>query len=966
MKTEEQEINNEQKNDNNNINNEKEKINITISNDNISEENIKLDNEILSSIFKNPPILEKKYQNEELNNFKDDILQYLSERNHHYMSLIKYFQDKIEEGKKEYNNQINSISQNYSSILSSQASLNNKIDKISNFELFINRTNDQLITHEIRINNLSTDFIKSTQKYDKIYLENLELPGYIGKFAKYKNCQVFFDSVIRELDKFNQYKEKNNLEIKSYKEKLDGVIKSFHTLIKNNDEAQMKYIKQLNDKCVKECKNMNDLLSNRVCDLRIENAKCSMDLIKKSDEMNKEWKKILEIKDNLLNLVHEKINNFKNIFLNNVASFNNFKKEYEEFKIQINDIVNYYKELKNENNNINFNLNNNSYNNYAGCFINSGLPLDKKNWKYFSKKFSKKSRSKTKYLSDKKNFVKSTSALNSNRNNIKNEELNNLENDAVKIEDNNVSNLKEKETRKRNYGNSLNKEKTIPSIDKYKNKYNIENISRKNVFGFKEPRSSKNVAKIEINSHIRINGIDSNKKEENKNRVNEEKNLNIKKLNLTNNNSNDFIKEINNEPNSAKGNSISIFSADKNQEKENIIFNAFKNNKKSLLHSNKTTQSEDLDNNISNFNIGNSNISNNTNDNFSLYSINSGSNVNKFVLNEGLLDANDHVIKELASELEQSTNKKDKLASNKKKIEDNFKVICNKISPLNFNKTESIKETLSINENEINENTNKNNSEEKSKINLLSSEKKEENKTKNINGNQNEYKSLNKKMELFDKKLFNLESLLKEKIIEILIQMDNLQNMCYYGLNKKKVINQKLNNNINNLTSVNLTMNNNLNSNMMNRNISNDFINNNNLITQNCHDDYYINCNSIKKIAPIIEINPENLQLSPSPSKTQNFIGKKSKDQGKTRAFKIGETNNFKDIKIFKKNENKENIKPNNNIDNWDLSQLGKNGNFFGVNKWINLNRLIKMDQLKNSTISNNGGLLANGNFDIN
>ena len=41
--------------------------------------------------------------------------------------------------------------------------------------------------------------------------------------------------------------------------------------------------------------------------------------------------------------------------------------------------------------------------------------------------------------------------------------------------------------------------------------------------------------------------------------------------------------------------------------------------------------------------------------------------------------------KELASELEQSTNKKDKLASNAKKIEDNFKsIICDKISPLNL------------------------------------------------------------------------------------------------------------------------------------------------------------------------------------------------------------------------------------------------------------------------------------------
>ena len=266
--------------------NSKEELKQLPNNNSFDQEKIIISNELLSSLFKNPPNFEKKYENEELNKFKDEILFYLNERNQHYMSLINHFHDKIIESQKEYISQVNIISQNYNSILSSQASLNNKIDKISKFELFVNKTNDQIITHEIRLNNLSSDFIKSTQKYDKIYLDNLELPGYIGKFAKFKNCQAFFENIIKEIDKMNQYKEKNNMDLKSYKEKLDGIIKSFHLLVKNNHEAETKYIKQLNDKCYKECKDMNDLLNNRVCDLRIENAKYSMDLLKKKEEMN--------------------------------------------------------------------------------------------------------------------------------------------------------------------------------------------------------------------------------------------------------------------------------------------------------------------------------------------------------------------------------------------------------------------------------------------------------------------------------------------------------------------------------------------------------------------------------------------------------------------------------------------------------------------------------------------------------
>ena len=72
--------------------------------------------------------------------------------------------------------------------------------------------------------------------------------------------------------------------------------------------------------------------------------------------------------------------------------------------------------------------------------------------------------------------------------------------------------------------------------------------------------------------------------------------------------------------------------------------------------------------------------------NYSLYSTNSVNNVNKFILNDPILDINDRVIKELASELEQSTNKKDIKNSNKKKIEEKYKVICNRIDHLNLNK----------------------------------------------------------------------------------------------------------------------------------------------------------------------------------------------------------------------------------------------------------------------------------------
>ena len=998
---------------NHDIQENNEEIKLLPVNNELDKEKKVLNNELLSSLFDNTPQFEKKYENEELNKFKDEILIYLYQRNKHYMELIKHFQDKFEENKNEYLEQIKTISQNYNTIISSQASLNNKIDKISNFELFINKTNDQLITHEIRINNLSTDFIKSTQKYDKIYLDNLELPGYIGKFAKFKNCQAFFENIIHEIDKFNLYKEKNNIDLKSYKEKIDTIIKSCHLLVKNNNEAQMKYIKQLNDKCVRECKDMNEILSNRVSDLRIENAKYSIDLVKKNEEMNREWKKILEIKDNLLGVVNEKLNHFKNIFNSNVNSINNFKKEFEEFKIKINEVMNCYKEIKNEkvNNNINVNLNNNSCNNYTGCYINNSLPLDKK-LKNFPRKFSKRARTKNKYL-DKKQFLKSISSLNSNYNkNNQNynqfDKFDNISNDKkyniIKIEklDDNITIInkekdkdKDKDIKRRNVGNSLNKEKSMNTLEK--NKYNTDNQTKKNINTF--PRSRKNVTKIEINSVNKVNNIDIKKEniDNNQTKLNDDKNIkNIKNIKIINNNINNNENIINNDDNINNNNenidndSVKISSninlekdkekdQDQDQDKEQSFIHKYnKNNKKLILQSNKSVQSEDLENNsISKINY-NSNTLNTTNDiNYSMYSTNSVCNVNRFVLNDGLFEPNDRVIKELASELEQSTNKKDKIASNAKKIEDNFKSICEKISPLNLNKNGEIKGNTSIksiNDNDIyqNENTNNNlNIPENIKLNTISTEKTEEPKNGNIGGNnigvininQNDYNSLNKKIDIFDKKLIDLESLVKDKIIEILLQIDNLQKLCYNSINNKNQVNPKLNN-------TNLNMNPNMNTYMnMKSNINltgpNDNLNNN-VKNSNSLDDFIVHSHSVKRFAPIIEIDPNNLEFSPSPVRNPNQLisNKKSKEQNKNKGIRSGFFNNFKDIKIFK---GKENIRTNYNIDNLDLTQfriLSKNS---GVNKWINLNKLIRYEQAKTANISSiNGGLLVNGNYENN
>ena len=192
-----------------------------------------------------------------------------------------------------------------------------------------------------------------------------------------------------------------------------------------------------------------------------------------------------------------------------------------------------------------------------------------------------------------------------------------------------------------------------------------------------------------------------------------------------------------------------------------------------------------------------------------------------------------------------------------------------------------------------------------------------------------------------------MESLVKDKIVEMLIQIDKLKKFCYYSINNKNMANQKSNNNF--MMNTNMNLNSAISLTGPNENL------NNNIRNSNSHDDNIVHSHSVKRFAPIIEIDPNNLEFSPSPLRNQNqfMSSKKNKEQNKNnKGLRNRFYNNYKDIKILKKIENKENIRPNNNFDNLDLTQfriLGKNS---GINKWININKLIRYEQSKTTNIS--------------
>ena len=756
--------------------------------ENINDNNNDTDKKI-SQIVDSQPQLTKKYSIDELNYLKDDIMQYFKQKFEEYSNNLYEYISKINKIEKNFEEMTNNININYNKIIKTQAKMNSELDKLKNYESFSNNVNDKLVSHEIRLNNFREDFTKATQKYDKIYLDNLELPGYIGRCAKYKNCQIFFNEVIKNLGTLNQFREKNILDLKSYKEKLENIIKSFHILVDNNNQAQIKYINTLNQKNIKDCQNMMTIFEERIRDLKVENAKYSLDVMKKKEDMDKKWSKFENMKEEVINEFDKRTNDYKKMNEETGNKFDEFKKEYKIIRDKFFELADFIKDIR---------FQKNIKNIYSQILYRKNI----------------------------KNICKSLNELdnikNTNSNatdNVKDLELikniSSIEKMSFKIDKNNL--FEPSTNMNINISQDLppedindymqNKIHSIKKSVEYNSPYKYNKISRNDKISLIKnnrtlelsQRSNNNINKDIKNltafSSFTINNCDNEKdKEENKNNI-----------------SNNYIKKKNNEKIiiESKGD-LSLQMKNKSIKKQsNEDSNSLAlDNKSTYANYNNTNSNSIIDNNnnnmsfssVSTFCINNNNSCNN--------------NTKNFIINDICLDTNDKVIKELASELEQSTAKKDKFGINikneikpknlmnsikeeKDNLESNVIKEYNDKNVLNRNNINT--QDKDLNQNSFNQTDDFNNIHYSKKLNK---EKKKERFIKPYKNNPietnelilygNDPRAIDKKFFMTDKKLLDLEEFTKDKFIEILNQIESMKHINNIN-NDTNNIKQKVN-----------------------------------------------------------------------------------------------------------------------------------------------------------------------------
>ena len=286
----------------------------------------------------------------DLIHFKDDIIKSLNE---FQSTLKKYFVSQFSD----FNNKLTSLSneqnihkEQLSSLFSYKIDTT-KLDKIESLSSFLTTAREQLITHEIKLATCERDISNVCYKYDKIFIDNLTIPGTIGQCCKYRNLREYLVNNTDQISNLNNNITKAAIDFKAYKKKVDTIIKQLSVQIESNKTFCVDHMNAtVATKDIQIERNKEEMLF-MIEGLKIENNKQTKMLLEQSQQLKNEFDMFNQNKTEILNELNNMINKTKDINSILTYDYGVIKKEIKETKKAIVDIANLFNNNNNNGNN---------------------------------------------------------------------------------------------------------------------------------------------------------------------------------------------------------------------------------------------------------------------------------------------------------------------------------------------------------------------------------------------------------------------------------------------------------------------------------------------------------------------------------------------------------------------------------------------------------------------------------------
>ena len=246
----------------------------------------------------------------------------------------------IEEKNKEQEEKINLTIQKNEQLYNNIINEKNKLDKIGQIFVTQKKLNDMIMSQELKLKELFQSIQRLNTNYDKIILDNLTVPGFVGSSCVYKNLSEYIQYNIKEMEKIKIEKESVKKIVEEMKHKIDGLMKNILNLLDNS-------VKRCNIYTDKKQKYIEEFIQHKLVEINEKNMDFRTQIFtnlsnneQRVDNFEDQIRELKDLKvsikndiDNIINDFEEKIGKLENKFSQKIKD--KFKSELDKLNNDI-------------------------------------------------------------------------------------------------------------------------------------------------------------------------------------------------------------------------------------------------------------------------------------------------------------------------------------------------------------------------------------------------------------------------------------------------------------------------------------------------------------------------------------------------------------------------------------------------------------------------------------------------------
>ena len=277
--------------------------------------------------------------------FKDEVLRELKLLKKSISEKYESNATLVSEKLSIYDNKISLLNERIIELSGKINTDNNLKNDMSTLIEFKNRTRDNLLTMEIKINNIDKEMKNNVFRIDNILSDSVIYPGIIGKSCKFKTFHNMLDHLLSQTSQTITYREKNTLDLNTYKKKLESIVQNLQSQKDSIIDQNNNLINKKMDEIEEKFKSLIALYDERLSGTRAENATYMRDMqetVNKFKDELIEFEKLkgrifeeIRAEGRMLRLENEKT---QTIFLGYKKEFNLLKDRFTQLSEFIKDV----------------------------------------------------------------------------------------------------------------------------------------------------------------------------------------------------------------------------------------------------------------------------------------------------------------------------------------------------------------------------------------------------------------------------------------------------------------------------------------------------------------------------------------------------------------------------------------------------------------------------------------------------